>query len=70
MVVDITELKRAEAELRGSEDQFRSLFENSNDAVLLSTPEGIIEAANPEACRMFGRTEEEICQVGRAGLSM
>ena len=68
MVADITELNRAKAELRGSEDQFRSLFENSNDAVLLSTPEGIIEAANPEACRMFGRTEAEICQVGRAGL--
>ena len=68
MVADITELKRAKAELRGSEDQFRSLFENSNDAVLLSTPEGIIEAANPEACRMFGRTEEEICQVERAEL--
>lgn len=68
MVVDIAELKRAKAELRGSEDQFRSLFKNSNDAVLLSTPEGIIEAANPEACRMFDRTEAEICQVGRAGL--
>ena len=68
IVADITELKRAKAELRSSEDQFRSLFENSNDAVLLSTPEGIIEAANPEACRIFDRTEEEICQVGRAGL--
>jgi len=68
MVADIAELKRAKAELRSTEDQFRSLFENSNDAVLLSTPEGIIEAANPEACRIFDRTEEEICQVGRAGL--
>ena len=68
MVADITELKGAKAELRSSKDQFRSLFENSNDAVLLFTPEGIIEAANPEACRIFDRTEEEICQVGRAGL--
>jgi len=68
MVADIAELKRAKVELRSTEDQFRSLFENSNDAVLLSTPEGIIEAANPEACRIFDRTEEEICQVGRAGL--
>src|SRR5262245_47938291 len=54
--------------LPSSEDRFRAVFENSNDAVFLSTPEGRIEAANPEACRMFGWSEEEICQVGRAGL--
>lgn len=51
-----------------SEDRIQALFENSNDAGLLSTPEGVIEAANPEACRLFGRTELEICQVGRGGL--
>jgi formate hydrogenlyase transcriptional activator len=50
------------------EDRFRSLFENSIDAVLIANPDGTIEAANPEACRLFGRTEEEICRIGRAGL--
>ena len=45
------------------EERFRSLFENSIDAVLLSTPDGTIEAANPAACHLFGRTAEEICGI-------
>src|SRR5262249_39365464 len=52
----------ASAAERG-EERFRSLFENSIDAVLLSTPDGTIEAANPAACRLFGRTVEEICGI-------
>ena len=51
-----------------SDERFRSLFENSIDAMLLSSPEGKIEAANPAACRMFGRTEAEICRLGRDAL--
>jgi formate hydrogenlyase transcriptional activator len=45
------------------EERFRSLFENSIDAVLLSTPDGTIEAANPAACRLFGRSVGEICGI-------
>ncbi|MHB8772717.1 MAG: PAS domain S-box protein [Syntrophales bacterium] len=59
---------QAEQALRESEDRYRSLCDNSIDAVLLTEPEGRILAANPEACRIFGRTEEEICRIGRAGL--
>lgn len=55
-------------DMQATEDQFRSLFENSIDAVLLASPEGDVIAANPEACRIFGRTEEEICHTGRTGL--
>ena len=55
-------------EIQSTEEQFRSLFENSIDAVLFASPEGTIIAANAEACRVFGRTEEEICQLGRGGL--
>ena len=58
----------AEAALRESEERFRSLFENSLDAIMLTHPEGRVLAANREACRMFRRTEEEICRVGRAGI--
>ncbi|MDH3444283.1 MAG: sigma 54-interacting transcriptional regulator [Deltaproteobacteria bacterium] len=68
MAPETSKLEKPEAELQDGENQFRALFENSHDAVLLSTPEGVIEAANAEACRMFGRAEEEICQIGRAGL--
>jgi len=57
-----------EMEISVTEDQFRSLFENSIDAVLLATPDGTVMAANAEACRIFGHTEEEICRLGRTGL--
>src|SRR5262245_63375084 len=50
------------------EERFRSLFENSIDAVLLSAPDGTIEAANPAACRLFGRSVEEICGIAGFGL--
>ncbi len=39
---------------------YRSLFENSFDAILLTQPDGSILSANPAACRMFGMTEEEL----------
>ncbi len=65
--VDITENKRAEAALRESEERFRSLYEQSLDGVLLTAPDGLILAANPEACRLLGRPEDEICAVGPLG---
>ena len=58
----------AEDALIASEENYRSLFENSIDAILLTTPAGDILAANPAACRIFGRTEEELRSVGRAGV--
>jgi PAS domain S-box-containing protein len=58
----------AEAALRESEERYRTLFENSVDSVLLTIPDGRILSANPAACRMFDRTEEEICGLGREGL--
>jgi PAS domain S-box-containing protein len=59
--------RRTEEALRESEDRFRLLFESSMDAVLLSSPTGEIFSANPATCKMLGRTEEEICAVGRNG---
>lgn len=46
------------------EEQLRILIMNSMDAILLTIPDGRILAANPAACAMFGRTEEEIIQFG------
>ncbi len=60
--------ERAEAALRESEAQYRSLVESSSDAILLTVPEGRILAANAAACQLFGMTETEICQAGRSGL--
>ena len=66
--LDISEQKQSEEALRESESKFRSLFENSPDAVFLTIPNGTILAANPAACAMFGWTEQEICNMGSAGL--
>jgi PAS domain S-box-containing protein len=46
----------------------RALFENSMVGILLTAPDGRVYAANPAACRLFGRTEEDICRLGRSGL--
>lgn len=67
-IADITERKRAEEALRESEEKYRSLFEHSQDAILLTVPDGSILDANPAACRMFGRSLDEIKNVGRSGL--
>jgi diguanylate cyclase (GGDEF)-like protein/PAS domain S-box-containing protein len=68
IVEDITQRKLTEETLRESEERFRLLFASSADGILMSSQEGSILAANEAACRMFGRTEEELCRVGRAHL--
>ncbi|MDE3022342.1 MAG: EAL domain-containing protein [Pseudomonadota bacterium] len=50
------------------ESWYRAVFEHSMEAVLFTAPDGLIFAANPAACHLFGRTEEELCKVGRPGL--
>ncbi|NLD03615.1 MAG: PAS domain-containing protein, partial [Clostridiales bacterium] len=44
---------------------YQFMFENSDEAILLAQPDGRVYRANPAACEMFQRTEEEICQLGR-----
>ncbi len=66
--LEAAERKRAEEALLESEQKYRSLFENSLDAIMLTEPQGGILEANREACRIFGRTEEELKAAGRAGV--
>ncbi|HEY3276726.1 MAG TPA: PAS domain S-box protein [Syntrophorhabdaceae bacterium] len=62
LVTHLAERRRMEAALQESEQRYRTLFEKSLDAVILADPSGkdTILSANPAACRMFGRTEEEM----------
>ena len=64
----IAAFQRKQAAHKFDEISFRLFFDNSGDAVLLTRPDGTISAANPEACRMFGRSEKEITKIGRSGI--
>ena len=66
--IDITDRKLAEILLKESEERFRSIYESSLDAIIVSSPEGRNFAANPAACRMLGYTEEELMGIGRDGI--
>jgi PAS domain S-box-containing protein len=52
-----------------SEERFQRLFDTSLDAILITAPDGEVFAANPSACRIFGRTEDEIRKLGRNATS-
>ena len=51
-----------------SEKIYKSIFESSMEAILLTKPDGTILAANPKAQEMFGYSEEQLCIIGRSGI--
>ncbi|SFG22942.1 PAS domain S-box-containing protein [Desulfotomaculum arcticum] len=65
---DVTKRKKAEIKLHEAETRYRLIFENSADGILMVRPDGTILTANPAVCKMLGRTEEEICRIGRDGI--
>lgn len=65
---EIEQRKVANQALKESEEKYRSIFENTSVAILLTEPSGNILSANSFACKLFGMTEEEICKAGREGL--
>ncbi|MDD8018212.1 MAG: PAS domain S-box protein [Bacteroidota bacterium] len=67
-IIDITERKQIQETLAESEEKYRTFIENSLDAILLTAPDGNIFSVNPAACKMFGRTEAELCSMGRESL--
>jgi len=60
VVRDITKRKRAEEALKASELRFRSLFEFSPDAIIVSDSGGKIVEVNNQVQKFFGYTREEL----------
>jgi PAS domain S-box-containing protein len=61
-------VQEVEAALREGEARYRSLFEHSVDAILLTAMDGRIMMANPAACRLFGWTADELAHMWEEAL--
>ncbi len=57
---DITERKKLLNEIISSEEKFRSIWENSVDAMRLINEKGVIINVNESYCNLFGLTKEKI----------
>lgn len=58
---DVTDRRRAAEALRKSEHEYRALFENANDSIMVFEldSEKILDA-NPKACATYGFTHDEL----------
>jgi PAS domain S-box-containing protein len=60
---DITERKRAEEEILLNQVQYRNIFNSVNDGLLIVDFGDTIADANPQLCKMFGYTYDEILRL-------
>lgn len=58
---DVTDQTNAIRSLRASEERYRSMFDHSMDAILLTEADGRILEANAAASRLLGWSAEELC---------
>jgi PAS domain S-box-containing protein len=56
----LDEIQRAELERRTNEEQFRAVFEQCADGVMLTDDLGRVLDINPSGCRIFGRRLQDI----------
>ncbi|GAI02671.1 unnamed protein product, partial [marine sediment metagenome] len=58
--IDITERKKAEKEIRETRDFLESIFRNSVDGIIITSPDGHITMANKVAGEIFDYSESEL----------
>ncbi len=69
VVLDISDLHKAQEKLRASEARYRALFEEMNVAALVADLEsGVILDANRQACRLLQRGKEELVGLHQTAL--
>jgi PAS domain-containing protein len=61
VIRDVTERMRSEEALQQSEQLYRSLFENANDAIFIAQ-DGIIKFPNPRVSELVGYSAGELAQ--------
>jgi PAS domain S-box-containing protein len=65
---DVTERKRIEQALQESEEKYRSLFEESRDAIYINTPQGRLTDINQAGLELFGYSKAEMASLNVAQL--
>ena len=63
LLAEIEERKQAEVARRASEARYRALFEESRDAIYITTREGRFIAVNQAQLDLFGYTREEMLEL-------
>lgn len=61
--------KKCKDLLEASEERYRTFFENSIDAILITSQDGSVHSANASACKMFGYSEDEFCILRRENIA-
>jgi PAS domain S-box-containing protein len=59
-VLDITERKRNEEALRGSEDRLMKIFETAPLGICITNSNGLLETVNEAYCKLYGYTPDEL----------
>jgi len=65
---DISERKKANEELRKSEQRYRSLIEQASDPIMITDFQGNFKDVNESLCSLFGYTKDELLNMNLRAL--